>query len=424
MCLVPMKIKSSSPCGVKYSFVPCGKCAECRRTYQSSWYFRLAAELGYRQKLGWHIGFFTLTYNDEHLPFFSNQLHKVRCFRKSDVRRLIFRLRKQYHKQLRVKELVYLIASEFGEVGKRPHYHGIIAFPSVITPSMMLHDIKRYWSDERFDSLGFVFPSFEEYADEKFVCKSVHGAALYASKYCCKDLAFEKEVSVFDEIDFSSDDWKNAKQFHIQSRSLGLSILKDLSDDEKYDLYVNGLRVIGSDRPLSIPLYIKNKIFFNPLYIMDDKGNRLVRRSPTIFLKKYAAEIWEKNVQFYDGLISHMLVIDFWKSYGFEPYQCLCASATASFVVEHFGSSRDFAEYFVSYFGVPYYARLENKVESWLLRYEHMWFEDNSSFAMEGIDLDIDFLFSGFRLDSTKGVAYDKMRDMLRIKEFHNNLNK
>lgn len=419
-----MKIKSASPCGVKYSFVPCGKCSECRKSYQNAWFFRLAAELQCAQKKGWHIGFFTLTYSDEHLPVFvTGEGSEVRCFRRSDVRRLILRLRKQYHKKFGVTDMVYLIASELGEHTKRSHYHGIIAFPPIISPGMMLHDIKRYWSDENFNSLGFVFPSFEEYANEKFICKSAYGAALYASKYCCKDIAFLEEISAMTEDDFASDSWKNCKQFHIQSKSLGISLLQDMSDEDKYCLYTKGLQFVGSDSFVPAPLYIKNKILFDPKYITDSEGNRLVRREASSFMKKYADDIYSKKVDFYEGLFNNWNNLDFWSKYGFDSdIKQSCVKLT-SLLLDYFGSARGFAEYFVSYFGVPYYARTDNPVSSWLARYEDCWFEDKSSFQLDDLDDTIDLLFSYVRLDKTKELKYEKMKNLNLILDFHKNNN-
>lgn len=428
MCLVPMKIKSVSPSGQKYSFVPCGKCAECRKSYQSQWFFRLAAELEMAKRRNWHIGFFTLTYNDEHLPWahFDDCSHdSVMCFRRSDVRRLILRLRKKYHKEEGVVGLRYLIASEFGEHTHRPHYHGVIAFPPSISPDDMLNSIEHFWStsdDDNMQSLGFVFPSEKVYASEKFLCKSAYGAAAYAAKYCCKDLDYENYLDGARDFP-TSVDVRDMKSFHIQSRSLGFELIRNMSDEQKYELFTQGLQLVGSSRPLPIPLYIRNKIFFSPDYQYDDAGNRIVRRMATSFVKKYAAEIWSKKVDFYQSYFTQCMTLDFWNSLGLSDDMALTAYNSSLSIREYFGGLESMSVYFVSYFGVPPYARERDPIKSWLSRYEKCWFEDKLSYERTDDDICLDFLLSTIRYQN-KEKAYEKMNLLNKILDFHHNLNK
>lgn len=420
MCYNAVKVKSLSPYGVRYAFVPCGKCAECRKSYQSQWFFRLAAELDSARRKDWNVGFFTLTYNDEHLPRYTYLDKSYECFRRQDVRRLILRLRKQYHREFGVTELVYLVASEFGSRTKRPHYHGIIAFPPVISAERMLSDIKRYWSDDDMVSLGFVFPSYEQYATENFLCKSAFGAAQYAAKYCCKDLNYDDYLSDVPIEEIKKN--KDLRSFHIQSRSLGLSLLKGMSDEEKYDLYVNGLRLVGSSRSLPIPLYIKNKIFFDPVYLVDDKGNRQVLRVATAFVRKYAREIYDAKVNFYRGLFDKFLTRDFWSSLHFDRERIERCYDVAQAGLHWFGSTECMAQYYCSYYGVAYDKRGDDLVQSWLNRY-HYFFHENSSYS-EGDycvqDRIISYLMSSVSLEN-KEKAYEKMVNVDDVLDFHHN---
>lgn len=420
MCYNAMKVKSLSAFGVKYAFVPCGKCAECRKSYQSQWFFRLAAELDAAKKKNWNIGFFTLTYNDEHLPHYTYQDRTYDCFCRQHVRRLILRLRKQYHKEFGITELVYLVASEFGSRSKRPHYHGIIAFPPVVSADRMLSDIKRYWSDENMISLGFVFPSIEKYADDNFLCKSAFGAAQYAAKYCCKDLSFDDYLYDVPSEEIKKN--KDLRSFHIQSRSLGLSLIKNMSDEQKYDLYVNGLQLVGSSRSLPIPLYIKNKIFFDPVYLVDDKGNRQVLRVATSFVRKYAREIYDAKVKFYRGFFDKFLTRDFWYSLHFSTERVEHCLDVAQSGLHWFGSTEYMAQYYCSYYGVPYDRRGDDLVQSWLNRYHFFFHKKSDMFDGDycAEDRIISYLMSCVSLDKRE-VAYEKMVNVDDILDFHHN---
>jgi len=423
MCLVPMKIKSRSPSGLKYSFVPCGKCAECRASYKNAWFFRLAVELQECQKLNWHIGFFTLTYNDEHLPYFTSESgESVKCFRRSDVRRLILRLRKQYHREFDVTKMVYLIASEFGEHTQRPHYHGIICFPPCIAPSRMLSDIKRYWSDENMDSLGFIFPSLEQYAEQKFIVTSAYASAMYASKYCCKDISFNDVISCLSDSDLKSDAWKDCKQFHIQSKSLGSRLLSDLSDDDKIKLLREGLQLVGSPRALSVPLYIKNKILYDPLYMTDSEGNRVVARVASSFLRSHAREVYDMKLKFYEGFFAKWKSSDYWSSLGLDASIISKAVDASCYLFNRFGTMQRCAMYYLSYFGVDIANRSGDCVQSWLNRY----------FVCSELVRDYEFVFNDtdklfsclFGLHNLKNreVAYEKMLKINGVQEYFKNL--
>lgn len=424
MCTMSLKIKSVNPSGLKYAFVPCGKCAECRKSYQSQWFFRLAAECLAAINRGWQVAFFTLTYNDEHLP----ELYGKPCFRRQDVRRLILRLRKKYHKEEGVTGLRYLIASEYGDNTKRPHYHGIICFPSEISAVDLCSDIQHFWStdeSEGMTSLGFIYPTPEYVARDEnlFVCNSAYGAASYAAKYCCKDVTHE---ILFSEFDLNKHEKRECMSFHIQSRSLGFEILKSMSDEQKFELYTKGLQLIGSDTPLKIPLYIKNKLFFDPLYTYDEKGNRLVERVASPWFRKYKNEIFNAKVDFYENYFASMDSRDYWSSalLGFKSVDSLTNShlSVLHYLRDYFDGYRNLATYYVAYYGVPYYRRSDDILWSWFQRYESCFVRDKSSFVRDEIDMSIAFILNTWNY-YTKEIDYEKMKEIDRILDFWNNKN-
>lgn len=221
-----LKIKSVNKCGLKHGFVPCGVCYNCRSVIKNSWIFRLRCELSELAKKGWKIGFFTLTYDDKHLPhipieLISSEFKRIPCFKKSDVREFFTKLKKWLNRKYgcyrgnngfgEFQDLAprYMVCSEYGEHTQRPHYHGIICVPGHVDMRELHNKIKQLWYSDDYDQMydsegrriapkkGFVFPfcfeggfDSEGYEHKPFVCDSVKAAACYAAKYVCKDLAY------------------------------------------------------------------------------------------------------------------------------------------------------------------------------------------------------------------------------------------
>ena len=150
-------IKAVSALAPKYGFVPCGVCPECRANKKAAWAFRLRAEIETLSKKGWHVGFTTLTYRESTVPripcYFAKKCYSGNmplCFNKEHINLLIKHIRnwmyRTYIQPLQdrvvgddekkriatVNRLRFLAASEFGDTTKRPHYHLLVAFPSMI----------------------------------------------------------------------------------------------------------------------------------------------------------------------------------------------------------------------------------------------------------------------------------------------------
>ena len=211
-------------------FVPCGRCESCLSAKKAQWSFRLRVELDFCRQQHWHIGFFTLTYNDEHLPRLPECVYKSAspslghaCFSRYHVRNFIDNIRKDVHRNFKVKSLRYMICSEFGssEHTCRPHYHGLICFPPEIDPLYMFGLIKRFWR------YGFVFPKDFRggvdrigYAHNPFLVDGdTEFAASYAAKYCCKDIGFYRSVDGFELVDKDDDNYpvlRDCIPFNVQ----------------------------------------------------------------------------------------------------------------------------------------------------------------------------------------------------------------
>ena len=139
MCYHFMQIKNTSSMGVHFSYVPCGKCEECRNSAKSAWSFRLCAEVESVKRKGWHVGFLTMTYSPDQLPYVPDKYFKdslkeipeIPCFDKEHVRSYIKAFRNWLFKTYCVKDCKYMCVSEYGSRKHRPHYHLLVCFPPV-----------------------------------------------------------------------------------------------------------------------------------------------------------------------------------------------------------------------------------------------------------------------------------------------------
>lgn len=93
---------------------PCGVCIACRVSRRIDWALRLSHE-AQTSSAAW---FFTLTYDDAHLPYGST-LVREHC------QKFVRALRKRVETRVR-----YFITGEYGGQRSRPHYHGILFGPS------------------------------------------------------------------------------------------------------------------------------------------------------------------------------------------------------------------------------------------------------------------------------------------------------
>lgn len=321
MCMQRVKIKSLSPAGIKWCYVPCGFCADCRKKMAQAWQFRLNAEFLTLMRKGWHVAFCTLTYRDSDLPHIPEDcfvnpedFRSIPCFSRHDVREFIIALRMAFkhapYDFTGDRRIRYFVASEFGSKKKRPHYHAILAWPDGVSYEQMHAECTRLWTH------GMLFP-LDYRGDEKCLPFEVIGDASkcfsYISKYVCKDLDF---LAQFGNTEFyrskvDEDDpdfyryklWKNCQCFHCQSQSLGFQSIKELSDDDKMKIFREGMSFVADGEIYQIPLYIKNKLVYDPYYVYEPKtGKRVVQRKASAFFLEHAGEIFEKKSEFYQRL--------------------------------------------------------------------------------------------------------------------------
>lgn len=385
-----IKVKSVSNLGLKRAWVPCADDETFRNVQRNAWAFRLSAEFQSRIKDGWSVGFFTLTYDDFHLPKVPRILWKepekyvpLCAFSRSDVRDFITKLRKHLKKVYAIEDVQYMICAELGPSTKRSHYHGVICWPekphTYYTERIFKGSvIKKEWqsrpcsADELHAFIldtwdkGFVRPRyasggidshgknhnpFKVSGDFRFCCK-------YAGKYCVKDLYYYEYLKDYEEqIDVKSPFFKKlCCPFHMQSKSLGLSILDQFDTDyKKLDLLFNGLQFVGSDKFLKIPVYIRNKLVFDNYYVVGDDGKRLVRRQANQFFRENAQEIFERKSEFYAQTFKNLLSYGYLVGRGVDADNAdYVSSALQLFLKDYHFDLDKLSKCYLAWYGVDY----------------------------------------------------------------------
>lgn len=434
-----MEIKASSSFAPKELFIPCGTCVECRQVYRTGWRIRLQHDLQTYKNRGWKIGFFTLTYNPASLPIVPSYLLKnpsdsIPCFDRLHARTFIDNLRKWLWKHHKITNIRYLIASEYGEHTRRPHYHGLICWPAdsytftdskgkkktslPLSPEQLHAQITKTWSEN-----GFIFPEkFDgsgKYDKSPFeVVDTVENVANYASKYCVKDLCFQEAIES-KVIDYHSKELRRYKGFHIQSKSLGLSYIENLSEKEKLDLVRDGIFTVGQPENCPLPLYYKKKILFNPYYIIDETtGKRLVRQEASDFLLKHYKVVFEKKVDFYKATFDLVRSPD---------YQHLIKDEHVKKSVSNIDiSSRELAIYYVAFYGTTINHHAACPADAWLSRYiqncDKLPFYDNGIIPSKfRFDYYINMLFQQLNDETETTKKIYEEREKNRLQDFHNN---
>lgn len=357
MCIRQQLVRSLSSFAPSVAFVPCGKCEDCRDSKMYQWQFRLRVELDWCKKQHWHIAFFTLTYSPEHLPTIPSAYYAteadvpeqpIACFSRSDVRTFVDNIRKRLFDLYRTTSIRYMICSEFGDHTRRPHYHGLVSFPPECDPRKVFELVHSQWKK------GHVFPRCFEggrdrhgYEHKPFLLAGdVQGAAVYGAKYVCKDLGFYRALNGAKLVERDDPLYKYLRDclpFHIQSRSIGKSYLANLSLPDVLKVLRDGESFVGLSKRVKLPLYIRNKILYNPKYCFVErtissqpvadwwydfeadkwrykKGEgthfRQVTKEPTKFLLEHYDTIYKQKREYYIQFFKDIASSDYWHNRG------------------------------------------------------------------------------------------------------------
>lgn len=417
MCL-SYRIKKApvSFIGARQFFVPCGKCEECRKVVKNSWAFRLRAELEKAIKNKYNTFFWTLTYNDEHLPRLGfdslssdyrqtidsiqkmlcsepeklpssdyvllrdlQRIVNLPCFSRDDVEGFVHSLREWLWRDYDVKDVFYFGAAEFGSHTQRPHYHFLMSLPSIVDPRRVFERVRMLWYEK-----GHIFPRYFEggkdshgYYHKSFLVTDPMASARYCAKYATKDLYYSEFLAnngLTDKIiNLKSREFKRKMVFHVQKRSLGACVLEGLTDSEKINLLQIGASFTGDDKMSRIPVYIKNKLLFDTYYkyeaatiskpedgkvlgfiplAEDYNYKRLVRRKANAFFNKNCKAVFDLKVKIYSDLFRSFLDSSNYIQRKISPEFVNYGTAIAGWLSTQC-TFNDLASWYLLYDGVP-----------------------------------------------------------------------
>lgn len=234
--------------------VPCGRCSDCQRVKRNEWFFRSVIEYRhYKEDFNGSVYFVTLTYNDASLP----QLELpsgdfVPAFSRKHIRNFIKYIRVFLKRRYVMStDIKYLVCSEYGENTKRPHYHALLFFPFHFDNIAFTHLMQTCWKH------GFVVCS-----KQGWEINCIAGIR-YASKYICKDIAFDNQPWARKYLyDSRYKDWKDDhKDYfpkHWQSVGYGQSFCDVISKQNDIPAFLaknNYTLCLGYTNGFPIPRY-------------------------------------------------------------------------------------------------------------------------------------------------------------------------
>lgn len=334
MCTSPLHIKPKNVYESHYNYVranvPCCKCASCREQYRIEWLNRLCFE--YDANKGGCAVFLTFTYNNEHLPSYTDGNFHVKCFNHQHVLKFLKTLRRYYIKRVGFVPFKYFFASEYGKTTQRPHYHALFFLDATISQDWQTfcEVCREIWSTSIFcnflgssvtdiqsNNYGFMFPNLVgarlvngkviggQYLDEKGQdrCPKIndgYGGMSYCSKYVCKDLSYyTPEINHYIE-NCSSDVLEKFKKYlpkHWQSNKLGYSAV-DVARANIHSALDSGIVNPLSLKKIPLPSYVINKLMYINVYRdrLNTDGKRLYDKEISEFGKLYFEKLFRTRV--------------------------------------------------------------------------------------------------------------------------------
>lgn len=279
MCLSPLTIKNYKDIhgkGTGYITVPCGHCEQCLRNKQN--YIVQRCQLLSKDHYCYMC---TLTYNDDHLPFFILNGQKFSYASVKHVQNLFKLLRKYFEYPFK-----YLCVSERGKLRHRPHWHILFFVPYKNFDNIDALNIERqlsnlvlkYWCINIGSTRKPIYESLFTYSeyngrrnfDFHFVQGNIFSGTddvfFYASKYVLKfdEYTFNIKKFLFSSLPYEEFKklWNLWKPRLLLSKNFGSS---ELYRDDVVSMikssYVNKHPCFFNGRGQSFPLspYLYNK---------------------------------------------------------------------------------------------------------------------------------------------------------------------
>lgn len=283
--------------------VPCGKCENCRKRKRNDYFVRLVAEYEDVIRCNGTAFFFTLTYNNDNLPFYED----IPCFSLDDIQKYLKRIRTYAFRKFNIplKTIKYFITSEVGDKYNRPHYHGIlfVRYPLDATQRYLFKEeiVRACWHH------GFVnFGRKLEGVKEKGVIQSP-AALRYVVKYVTKysDRYDKRNCDI---------DSRHAPRVYC-SHGIGLSLVNSIGL-KHYDYLVRYMidgtvTLKGFTKPYAIPQYVTRKILYDYIYDKDTQSVSWKLNDIGIEVKKvreyYSAQY---QLERFEGCFKNILDLD------------------------------------------------------------------------------------------------------------------
>ena len=293
MCLHPITIYVNNKYdvqGTRNVQVPCGKCVECKKKYQNSWYVRFYEESRNHSS----FIFFTLTYNNDTVPC-NVDVETGECYNtvyKGDVQKWMKYFRKTLFYKYKVNvKLKYFITSEYGPRTRRPHYHGIIWG---VSHSDFQSIALSYWQKH------FGFTTSEEFSSPQ-ISKRADSSLRYVAKYCSKGV-YENPLV---------DERKVAKTFHLISKGIGKSYVDRMKDwhlcefikDKKKRLETIVSRRVYKIKQFTyeLPRYFKNLIYGTKNYLSYQIGKYILEHNDKLYNEKLEQLSSQRRISIFEA---------------------------------------------------------------------------------------------------------------------------
>lgn len=154
MCLTPIKIVNPTRRFVKglsrvHLYVGCGHCKECLKRKEDDMFVRAYFEYKRCIESGGEVWFPTLTYNDDHLPWYVDDEHNFKCVIVDT--KYLKKFRDHFRMNLAragypIDNIRFEFATEYGTEKGRLHHHCLIFMPYKVTQRVMIDCLERAWA--------------------------------------------------------------------------------------------------------------------------------------------------------------------------------------------------------------------------------------------------------------------------------------
>ncbi len=327
--------------------VPCNKCMECQASKQSAIRVRMLLE---QMCHDCAPIFFTLTYNDEHLP--------VGGVSQTDVKRFLNRLHLYLGRAGFPTYFRHVVFSEYGSLKGRPHYHGIL-----------------YGLDWlKYELYPKFFEILEKAWGKGFVrYEPVQGRAFkYVSKYVGKD-SFMNEA-----LGRNPNFWTASRRDGgLGSHIVNNEDFMELCSTPQFPTI--NIPVDGKVYPVTLPSYIRDKIL-PPLskYISKQLREAYVQFRKDLLIVKMASETLFNSREYIPLSLLQEDIKQLCKSgnYTCIDGELLCDRLLREYGVEFEKTARQYDPLLYYYYGCDEYWRLNFreicKNIDWMLLYTRL----------------------------------------------------